>query len=128
LLSNQVGDPRRVLRREGFRSTRRNPAERWIRPKRGFRKTASQSPGVRSERNAVKWIKPGIIRCEAGLMLDVLDDEARKTGWEIRLYPSTKRTATVGGHVAGGSGGVSREASVGSQGRRSPPLDMRHRL
>ena len=56
--------------------------------------------------NAVKWIKPGIIRCEAGLMLDALDEEARKTGREIRLYPSTKRTATVGGHVAGGSGGV----------------------
>ncbi len=56
--------------------------------------------------NAVKWVKPGIIRCEAGMMLDALDEEARKTGWEIRLYPSTKRTASVGGHVAGGSGGV----------------------
>ena len=59
-----------------------------------------------TELNRIEWIQPGIIRCEAGLKLDELDAAANETGWEIRLYPSTKRTATVGGHVAGGSGGV----------------------
>jgi FAD/FMN-containing dehydrogenase len=55
---------------------------------------------------AVRWIRPGMARVEAGLKLVELDAEARRQGWEIRMFPSTKRTATVGGFVGGGSGGV----------------------
>lgn len=38
-------------------------------------------------------------------MLDA-DLWARERGWELRLWPSTKRTATIGGFVAGGGAGV----------------------
>jgi FAD/FMN-containing dehydrogenase len=55
---------------------------------------------------AVRWLRPGLARVEAGIKLVDLDAEARKIGWEIRMYPSTKKTATVGGFVGGGSGGV----------------------
>ena len=55
---------------------------------------------------AVRWLRPGMARVEAGLKLVDLDAEARRQGWEIRMFPSTKRTATVGGFIGGGSGGV----------------------
>ena len=55
---------------------------------------------------AVRSLAPGMARVEAGLKLVDLDQEARGQGWEIRMFPSTKKTATVGGFIAGGSGGV----------------------
>jgi len=55
---------------------------------------------------ALRWLRPGMARVEAGLKLVDLDADARRHGWEIRMFPSTKRTATVGGFIGGGSGGV----------------------
>ncbi len=49
-------------------------------------------------------------------MIDI-DRETRPDGWELRMHPSTKRTATIGGFVAGGSGGV---GSVTWGGLREP--------
>lgn len=54
----------------------------------------------------IEWLKPGVIRCGPGLLMHNLDAAAAKIGWELRLYPSTKRTATIGGFIAGGSSGV----------------------
>ncbi|MEP4378445.1 MAG: FAD-binding oxidoreductase [Alphaproteobacteria bacterium] len=54
----------------------------------------------------VLWTKPGLVRVQAGKLMLKLDREIRATGWEQRMFPSTKRTATIGGFVAGGSGGV----------------------
>ncbi|MBD2020014.1 FAD-binding oxidoreductase [Leptolyngbya sp. FACHB-36] len=54
----------------------------------------------------IKWIKPGMTRVEAGVKLAALDRQARETGWEIRMAPSTYRTSTVGGFIGGGSGGI----------------------
>ncbi|MGA2536770.1 MAG: FAD-binding oxidoreductase [Terracidiphilus sp.] len=48
----------------------------------------------------------GVAICEPGLRLAVLETEARKTGWELRMYPSTLAKASVGGFLAGGSGGI----------------------
>lgn len=53
------------------------------------------------------WAKPGVARIEAGAKLIDLDAELRRrVGGELRFHPSTLRTATLGGFVAGGSGGV----------------------
>jgi FAD/FMN-containing dehydrogenase len=56
--------------------------------------------------NRIRWIKQGIGRFEAGVRLIDIDAEAVPTGWELRMHPSTKRMATIGGFVAGGSGGI----------------------
>jgi FAD/FMN-containing dehydrogenase len=54
----------------------------------------------------IHWIKPGVARVEAGVKLAALDKKAREIGWEMRMAPSTYRTATIAGFVAGGSGGI----------------------
>ncbi len=54
----------------------------------------------------VKWIKPGIASVEPGAKLAAIDKQARETGWEIRMAPSTYRKATIGGFIGGGSGGM----------------------
>lgn len=54
----------------------------------------------------VKWLKPGIACVEPGVKLSALDKQTREIGWEIRMAPSTYRTATIGGFIGGGSGGI----------------------
>src|SRR5271154_5007985 len=48
----------------------------------------------------------GVAVCQPGVRLGVLEAEARKVGWELRCYPSTVVKASVGGFLAGGSGGI----------------------
>ncbi len=60
---------------------------------------------------------PGVVRVEPGAKLVDIDAELKPTGWELRMHPSTKRSATIGGFVAGGSGGV---GSVTYGGLREP--------
>ncbi|MGO4674822.1 FAD-binding oxidoreductase [Bosea sp. 2YAB26] len=66
---------------------------------------------------AIEWQKPGAIRVQAGARLLDIDMATRPSGYELRMHPSTKRSATVGGFVAGGSGGV---GSVTYGGLREP--------
>lgn len=51
-------------------------------------------------------LENGIAEVEAGATLLQIDAWARGLGWELRLWPSTKRMATIGGFVAGGGAGV----------------------
>jgi FAD/FMN-containing dehydrogenase len=48
----------------------------------------------------------GVVEVEAGAKMIDLDLWCRDRGWELKLWPSTKRTATIGGFVAGGGAGV----------------------
>lgn len=59
-----------------------------------------------SRMQAVKWIKPGMACVEPGVKLAALDRQTREIGWELRMVPSTYRTATIGGFIGGGSGGI----------------------
>lgn len=54
----------------------------------------------------IKWIKAGTACVEAGVKIVTLDKKAQEIGWESRMVPSTFRSATVGGFIAGGSGGI----------------------
>jgi len=54
----------------------------------------------------IHWVKPGSARVDAGVKLAAIDKKTREIGWEIRMSPSTYRTATIAGFIAGGSGGI----------------------
>jgi FAD/FMN-containing dehydrogenase len=55
----------------------------------------------------IEKIQPeGVAVCEPGVRLGALENAARKSGWELRCYPSTIVKATVGGFLGGGSGGI----------------------
>jgi FAD/FMN-containing dehydrogenase len=51
-------------------------------------------------------LEDGALTVEPGRKLIDIDAATRPQGWELRMHPSTKRTATIGGFVAGGSGGA----------------------
>lgn len=59
-----------------------------------------------SKMQQIKWIKPGRACVEPGVKLAALDKQAKQSGWEVRMAPSTYRTATIGGFIGGGSGGI----------------------
>ncbi|MEG4942321.1 FAD-binding oxidoreductase [Microcoleus sp. F4-D5] len=59
-----------------------------------------------SKMNSIRWIKPGLACVEPGVKMSVFDKQAREIGWELRMVPSTYRTATIGGFIGGGSGGI----------------------
>lgn len=54
----------------------------------------------------VMAIEDGHVRVQAGARIARLDDAVRETGQELLMYPSTRTIATIGGFVAGGSGGI----------------------
>jgi FAD/FMN-containing dehydrogenase len=52
-------------------------------------------------------IQPDRVRAEAGIILEKLDEQTiHAVGGEMRFHPSTYRMASLGGFIAGGSGGV----------------------
>jgi FAD/FMN-containing dehydrogenase len=69
--------------------------------------------GVVLDMTAVKrmlWVggegRRAAARAEAGILVADFDAAARSTGWELRMHPSTKRMATLGGFMAGGHAGI----------------------
>ncbi len=60
-----------------------------------------------TEFNRVLWTRPGVVRAQAGVKMIDLDAHCRReVGGELRFHPSTRRTATLGGFIAGGSSGI----------------------
>ena len=51
-------------------------------------------------------LEDGLLTVEPGRKMGDIDAATRPQGWELRMHPSTKRTATIGGFIAGGSGGA----------------------
>ena len=60
-----------------------------------------------AEMNAVGPIAPGRVVCGPGAIIADIDKATRAhSGQELRMHPSTYATASIGGFIAGGSGGV----------------------
>jgi len=51
-------------------------------------------------------VRDGILHVGAGAKLGEIEARCKPQGWELRMFPSTRRTASIGGFVGGGSGGV----------------------
>lgn len=56
--------------------------------------------------DTVEWQRGDVVRTGPGIRMNKLDEALRPVGFEQRMHPSTKRTASIGGFVAGGSGGI----------------------
>jgi FAD/FMN-containing dehydrogenase len=51
-------------------------------------------------------IGDGWVQAEAGIRIQALDEACGATGQMLTMWPSTRRLATIGGFLAGGSGGI----------------------
>ncbi|MDO8882265.1 FAD-binding oxidoreductase [Pseudotabrizicola sp.] len=51
-------------------------------------------------------IGPGRVICEAGARMERVETAVGASGQMLSMFPSTKRFATMGGFVSGGSGGI----------------------
>jgi FAD/FMN-containing dehydrogenase len=59
-----------------------------------------------AEMSKIRSIERGRVVCEPGALLIDVDRAAEASGQELRMFSSTRATASVAGFVAGGSGGV----------------------
>ena len=60
-----------------------------------------------ADMNEITSISPGRVVCGPGVICADIDKAARAhSGQELRMHPSTANTASIGGFIAGGSGGV----------------------
>ncbi|MBD9387969.1 FAD-binding oxidoreductase [Agrobacterium sp. AGB01] len=51
-------------------------------------------------------IRDGAVRARAGTKIEDIEAAVQETGQELRFFPTTRRQATIGGFIAGGTGGV----------------------
>lgn len=56
--------------------------------------------------NKLLWHRGSTCRAEAGIVMGALDQQLQPKGWEMRIHPSTRNSATLGGFVAGGHAGI----------------------
>jgi len=55
----------------------------------------------------ISEIRDGVVIAEPGVLIGDLDDACKAAvGQELRMHPSTRETATIGGFISGGSSGV----------------------
>jgi FAD/FMN-containing dehydrogenase len=59
-----------------------------------------------TDMNKVVSVSTGRVVCEPGAVLIDIDKQVAASGQELRMFPSTRGTATIGGFIAGGSGGI----------------------
>ena len=56
--------------------------------------------------NQVLAVEPGRIRVQSGIVIGAALEAALATGQQLMMYPSTMRSATIGGYLGGGFAGI----------------------
>ena len=56
--------------------------------------------------NKVTAVEPGSIRVQAGAVIHTALEAALASGQQLMMYPSTMRSATIGGYLGGGFAGI----------------------
>lgn len=56
--------------------------------------------------NQVVAVEPGHIRVQGGILISTALEAALATGQQLMMYPSTMRSATIGGYLGGGFAGM----------------------
>ena len=56
--------------------------------------------------NQVLAVAPGRIRVQSGIVIGAALEAALATGQQLMMYPSTMRSATIGGYLGGGFAGI----------------------
>jgi FAD/FMN-containing dehydrogenase len=56
--------------------------------------------------NKITAVTPGSIRLQAGAVIGVALEAALASGQQLMMYPSTLRSATIGGYLGGGFAGI----------------------
>ncbi len=56
--------------------------------------------------NKVTAVNPGSIRVQAGSLIHTALEAALATGQQLMMYPSTMKSATIGGYLGGGFAGI----------------------
>src|SRR6266852_7558050 len=56
--------------------------------------------------NKVIAVEPGSIRVQAGAVIGTALEAALASGQQLMMYPSTMRSATIGGYLGGGFAGI----------------------
>ena len=59
-----------------------------------------------SELTDILSVGPDGFTAQAGAKVSAVEEAARAQGLELRMHPSTKKMATIGGYFCGGSGGI----------------------
>lgn len=59
-----------------------------------------------SAMTAILHVGPDGFTAQSGAKIEAVESAARAQGLELRMHPSTKRMATIGGYFCGGSGGI----------------------
>ncbi|MGD1888931.1 MAG: FAD-binding oxidoreductase [Cohaesibacteraceae bacterium] len=59
-----------------------------------------------TELTGILHVGPDGFTAQAGAKVAAVEDAARAQGLELRMHPSTKKMATIGGYFCGGSGGI----------------------
>ena len=53
-----------------------------------------------TELNQILEIGDGFVRVQAGALMSDINAQLKTTGWEMAMFPSTQKLATIGGFVA----------------------------
>ena len=76
--------------------------------------------------NKIVAVEPGSIRIQAGAVIHSALEAALASGQQLMMYPSTMRSATIGGYLGGGFAGIGSVRHGIIRDFRNDPVSQNH--